>query len=607
MEIIERDLPQLIVGLDSLDDSANYIHIADVKENTNYYCPCCKGLIKPRAYKKDIDYQVQPHFYHETGGCSDETYIHYICKNWLFEKGCKFIVNSVEYEVDHIEIEKTLHTSFGDYRPDIIVTTTIGKIFYFEIKVSNKKTELYAPKWDELGNDVVEVDTRYFINQKYKNDIPEFNLIYSDGECFIKSYSRTDYEESIAKRKFEWKRQDKLNYKIQWERLDWFWIKMQKYIGGENTDKDVLESFNKLDYSDKLWCYYSIKKKSCVNLKEPFKNNINQHFLNLLGLFGDERILIKLKQTSPKIYEVQCRTEFSYLDYTLFEKENIKVKVQKGDILSLDYEEDIRKGYYRLQERIKQCENILKRIEHISTLPYVKSILPYSHWAAENYNFCTLRFEIEFEDYIHNKNIKESIGKTSILANQLSENTIECEYEKHKKDVLVKLENEIMKSVLENNKLYQNTISELKDICNKTDYLQLRVSNDQRRITLLDGYCSIYDYEYSKLDTFGIFENKIKEEFILHIEKQIQRHTQITLCVNMINACKNKVWKAEISNDNSIWLYLCNPSEDNKIIERTRISLYKSVDVKRDVYHKMYALLKYVENCMGIRFLVEEK
>ena len=45
LDIIEKDLPQLIVGLDSLDDSANYIHIEDVKENINYYCPCCKGLI----------------------------------------------------------------------------------------------------------------------------------------------------------------------------------------------------------------------------------------------------------------------------------------------------------------------------------------------------------------------------------------------------------------------------------------------------------------------------------------------------------------------------------------------------------------------------------
>ena len=159
MEIVEKDLPQLIVALDSLNDDANYVHILDAKENTNYYCPCCKGIVKPRAYKKDKNYQVQAHYYHETGGCNEETFVHYICKTWLFEKGCKFIINNTQYEVYNIEVEKTLYTSFGDYRPDIIVTTTIGKVFYFEIKTTNRKTELYVPKWDELGNDVVEVDT----------------------------------------------------------------------------------------------------------------------------------------------------------------------------------------------------------------------------------------------------------------------------------------------------------------------------------------------------------------------------------------------------------------------------------------------------------------
>ena len=49
MEIQNLDLPQLIVALDSPNEDANYIHIRDAKENTDYYCPCCKGLIKPRA------------------------------------------------------------------------------------------------------------------------------------------------------------------------------------------------------------------------------------------------------------------------------------------------------------------------------------------------------------------------------------------------------------------------------------------------------------------------------------------------------------------------------------------------------------------------------
>ena len=602
MEIIERDLPQLIVGLDSLDESANYIHIADVEENANYYCPCCKGLIKPRAYRKDIDYQVQPHFYHETGGCSDETYVHYICKNWLFEKGCKFIVNSVEYEVDHIEIEKTLHTSFGDYRPDIIVTTTIGKIFYFEIKVSNKKTELYAPKWDELGNDVIEVDTRYFISQRYKNDVPEFNLIYSDGECFIKSYSKTDYEETIAKRKLEWKRQDKLNYKIQWERLDWFWIEMHKYIGGENTDEDVLEYFDRLDYSDKLWCYYTIKRKSCVNLKENFKSNINQHFLNMLDSFKDEKISVVLKQVSPKIYEVKCRTEFSYMNYTLFEEENIKVKVQRGGILSLDYEEDVRKGFSRLQEYIKQCENILKRVKHISNLSYVKSIAPHSHWASEQYNFHNLYFDIEFEDYIHNKSFKEKIGEASIVSRGISESFIEEKYNQYKNDKLVDLENEIMKTALMNNQLYQNVISELTDICNHHDYLQIKVSNDYRRITLLNGYALVFEYEYHKQDLFGKFENDIRELFVGYINKQIKQYEKIVEYVELVNACKNKMWKITHFDGNFITLYLLEPVT-NKELKFKYISLCNSSDIRKDIYDNMKYLLEYAENQYEIRFM----
>ena len=602
MEIIEKDLPQLIVGLDSLDDSANYIHIADAKEHVNYYCPCCKGLIKPRAYKKDIEYQVQPHFYHETGGCSDETYIHYIYKNWLFEKGCKFIVSDIQYEVESIEIEKTLHTSFGDYRPDIIATTTIGKIFYFEIKTTNKKTELYVPKWDELGNDVVEVDTRYFINQKYKDDIPVFNLIYSDGECFVKSYSINDYEDIIAKRKLEWKRQDKLNYKIQWERLDWFWIEMQKYIVGESTDENVLESFNKLDYSDKLWCYYTIKRKSCVDLKELFKNNINQHFLSMLDSLKDNKISILLKQVSPKIYEVQCRTEFLYLDYTLFEEETIKVKIQKGDILSLDYEKDIRKGFSRLQEHIKQCENILKRVKHISNLSYVKSIAPHSHWASERYNFYNLYFDIEFEDYIHNKSIKEKIGETSIVSISISESFIEEKYNQYKNDKLVDLENEIMKTALMNNQLYQNVISELIDICNQHDYLQIRVSNDYRCITLLNGCTLVFEYEYHKKDLFGKFENDIRELFVEYINKQIEQYEKIVEYAELVNACKNKMWKITHFDGNFITLYLLEPST-NKELKFKHISLCNSNNIRKDIYDNMKYLLEYAESQYGIRFM----
>ena len=138
-DITEINLPQLIVGLDSNNEDANYVHINDVRENVTYYCPCCKGLIKPRAHKKDKEYQMQPHFYHVEGGCKEETYIHYICKNFLFEAGSKFKVDEVMYEVKKVQTEQVYNTKFGDYNPDITVTTTSGKVFFFEIANTNKK------------------------------------------------------------------------------------------------------------------------------------------------------------------------------------------------------------------------------------------------------------------------------------------------------------------------------------------------------------------------------------------------------------------------------------------------------------------------------------
>lgn len=618
MDIIEKDLAQLIVGLDSLDGSANYIHIEDAKENINYYCPCCKGLIKPRAYKKDIAYQVQPHFYHETGGCSAETYIHYICKNWLFEKGCKFIVNNIQYEVKAIEIEKTLYTSFGDYRPDIIVTTTIDKVFYFEIKTTNRKTELYAPKWDELGNDVVEVDTRYFINQKYKNDIPEFNLIYSNGECFIKNYSKTDYEDIIAKRKLEWKRQDKLNYKIQWERLDWFWTDLQEYVNKREKTENVLKSFDKLEYDDKLWCYYTIKKKSCIDLKEYFMNNINQHFYSMLHTLETDEIKISLAHVSPKIYYVTCRTEFSYLDYTLFEEEVIKVKLQKGGILPLDYKNDIEKCVSLLNTYITKGKNILKRIKHIGTLPYVKSIIPYSHWACSEYPLHTLDFTIKFQDYIHSKFLIEEIGNIRICASLIEENYIKGYFNKFRKEAFQYLEYEYIESCLKNDSKYQEIIKNISKICNNTSNFKLRVTADGQDITLLDGYKRVRWHTFStKTDLFGKFEEKIYSRFINYINLSIKKKKEemdrkkgfeelIQKYIELVNSCKNKYWRLQKAGDFYLELSFIDKGICicNKFI---RINYGGDVkDLDTQLKRKIYRTMKHIINKSYCNFRIME-
>lgn len=300
-EIKETNLPKLIVGLDSQNDDANYIHINDVKENVSYYCPCCKGLIKPRAYKKNEKYKIQPHFYHVSGGCTEESYIHYICKNFLFETGSKFIVNEIEYEVKEVITEKGYKTKFGVYIPDITVITTSNKTFYFEIKNTNKKTIDYIPKWDELGNDVVEVDIKQFVNKKFDSDIPEFKLIYSDGECFIREYVHREYEE-IEKRKLEWKRQDKLNYKIKWERLDWFWKELQEYIYNKqsNNKEKILESFKYLDKEDMEFCVNIIKKhKGCKELYSMIREYVDDVLYGIRKIIVDDEIT---KEELNKIY-----------------------------------------------------------------------------------------------------------------------------------------------------------------------------------------------------------------------------------------------------------------------------------------------------------------
>lgn len=310
-------MPQLIVGLDSADESANYIHILDVKENTDYYCPCCKGSIKPRAYKKDEKYKVQPHFYHESGGCSEESYVHYICKTWLFERGCQFKVDGISYTVADIETEKILNTKFGKYKPDIIVHTDQDKTFFFEIKYTNKKCDLYAPKWDELGIDVVEVDAREFVNNKYEEKIPEFKLIYSDGECFIKSYSRTDYEETIAIRKLEWKRQDKLNYKIQWERLDWFWSELVKYRHGNTSSKDLCKRFKSLDFTDMDFIMNILKRIKCINVLDDLIQIINSKFLSIVAQYDIYPYKdVKFIQESPMVFYIAF--EIDNIDKTVF-------------------------------------------------------------------------------------------------------------------------------------------------------------------------------------------------------------------------------------------------------------------------------------------------
>ena len=304
-EFFTKDLPQLIVALDKED---NYIHIRDVKENVEYFCPCCRNSVKPRAFKEEIEYQVQPHFYHLNGSCDEESRVHWIYKNWLFKEGSQFYIDNNLYTVKLVDIEKSYDTSFGKYRPDITINTDCGKIIFFEINFTSAKKETdYFAKWYELNIDVVEVNIKKLMNEDYDCKIPTFNLLYSDGECFKKSYSKRDDYSTIANIKIEWKRQEKIDYKIMWQKLDWFWLKVQEFKHDTCGIIDVINSFRSLEMQDKEICFNLIKNQSCMKShNQLFRDIINKQIESLSYLetkYFLEKFKINISElTNVKIF-----------------------------------------------------------------------------------------------------------------------------------------------------------------------------------------------------------------------------------------------------------------------------------------------------------------
>jgi len=387
-----KDLPQLIVALDKDD---NYIHIRDTKDDCEYFCPCCRNSIKPRANKKDREYQVQAHFYHVNGSCDEESRVHWLYKNWLFKRGSKFYVENTLYEVDNVEIEKTHKTSFGDYRPDITVHTTDGKIILFEVNFSSSKTEnSYMEKWCELNYDVIEVNIRKLMNEDYNNEIPRFVLIYRDGECYKKSYANGDDYSEIAKIKNEWKRQDKINYKIMWERLDWFWLTLQNYKQQKESFDNVLESFKCINIKDKEICFDIIKKQSCIKGKVgAFRDIINceiKWFSIPKDMFyGVEVISLDFRAVDRNFLNIKITSKYKGTKFEISESEHSKEWVFKfSNIL-------------KIKEKIQaKINNKIKDIDELEIID--SNFRPYLRKFIDN-NFKNRIWEVSIESGLCSK------------------------------------------------------------------------------------------------------------------------------------------------------------------------------------------------------------
>lgn len=401
-------------ALDSKNEYADLINVYNAKASDEYYCPICLGKVK-LWYGQDPNkvYKKQRHFHHLDCACSIESRIHFAYKTWLLNEGSKFIVDGNIYAVKEAEVEKTFHTQYGDYRPDIYIVTDLGKEFYIEIANTSKKTDDYIMKWDALENDVLELDVNEQLVATTDNNLPVFKLIYSSTscECFIKKYVRSDYEDMISECKQYWKREDILNYKIRWESLDSFWLILQKYCVNQVHIDCLVNAFVTLDPIDQRFICKKLKGKK----HRSIKNELELHYTN-----KDDREKAFLKQIDSIIRNLNHKYEFStiygkpYLrrqGWTIsfvtrwpswygknpYKSMRITCETHEDDIASCfhnlmnrEHQKHLKEIEEKKQWKIKQLEKVEKL--NSSVLPVIQK---YSSFFAGNQNW---KFEYDLDN-----------------------------------------------------------------------------------------------------------------------------------------------------------------------------------------------------------------
>lgn len=542
MDIFEY-LPQLIVAYDGDDEFANLIHIKKANRDNDYYCPCCGGIVKPRALDSNKE---QSHYWHKTGKCTKESQLHFFCKNWLFEKGSKFFIEDELFEVSSIEIEQSHYTPFGDYRPDITVYVTSGKTVYFEMFFSNRKTgDDYFCKWDYLGNDVVEVDIKEYMFKTDITTVPSFTYLYHDGVCYSKPYIKRDlYATTIARIKKELTRQKVLNYKARIEQLDWFWQEIRN-----NSKESILDIVSKMEYEDMVSCYEIMKKKQCVSyLKDDVLNIINEKVIAIvrenLGLPKDENIFFDLRHVRGRTYEAGIRlnlkTEhivynrlFASCDNYWYNFDKLKtfpkivfsknifsineLTIPETAISSLKKIFDYVVGY---KEKILKHENELGEFENDTYKIRMKNNL-YTV-LINNDKKLELLFENRHIDNFSIEEIKKEIdtvisdNKNSLFLEKLFDSDEYLSFMSFVKEYqIIDIRIDIKKYVGR----IKNGIRFKMDICNRRVF-------DKELITNIEDF----------------IEKKSECELIIH--NFVKSYKILLNLVEKINNCKNKFWKA---------------------------------------------------------------
>lgn len=560
MEIFEY-LPQLIIAYDGNDEFANLIHVKKADRDKNYFCPCCGGTVKPRALDSNKE---QSHYYHKTGKCTKESQLHFFCKNWLFEKGSKFYINDELFEVSSIEIEKSYFTPFGTYKPDVTVHTTNGKIIYFEMFFTNRKTgDDYFCKWNSLGNDVVEVNIKEYMFKTDTSIFPSFTYLYHDGICYSKPYVKRDlYANTIARIKRELTRQKVLNYKARIEQLDWFWQEVRN-----NTKESILEIVSKMEYEDMVSCYEIIKRKQCVSyLKKDVLNIINQKVIldvrKTIDLPYNENVYFDLGHVKGRTYEAGIRLNLKteHISYNKLythmpHKFNYeKFKYEKSKTLpKIVFNKNI---FNEKELVIQETKIVILKDIYDYVIKYKEKLLAYEENLSK---FENDKYKIRVKNDLHTVLVKSNNDNYNVLLDNyvsidnFNIDTLIKEIDKKMNDN----ENREFLDILFISDEYNLFLSKLKtykgidirvDISKNDEYYQNNI-----RFKLYISERIVYNEKLER--NINDFIEKAKECEII-IQNFIKSYSITINLVNKINSCKNNFWKAQFSFDYNRYLVI---------------------------------------------------
>lgn len=548
--------PELMYALDSKSEYADWKNVYNVSGSDVLYCPICLGRVKlwngqdpNKAYKK------QRCFHHIDGMCSQESRIHFAYKTWLLEQGSKFKVGETIYEVVNSEIEKTFHTKFGDYRPDITVETTEGKRFYIEIADTNKKNGDYISKWHELSNDVLELDVNEQLTKASTKEIPNFKLIYSSttGMCFVKEYIPKKYDEVTSQLNKCWSRYDLMKRKQLWERFDWFWLNTQKYYSNESTIDDICYEFQKIDKHGKQIIYSCIKGSKHSIFRKYFldilRNDFYKYLENIKEFFDSYGYKTSTSLNSSSYNVTVKYSEDEYFISCMSKNFALDKNYSYEEILDLErFLAECNEGKNRFKKYIKKLRSF-KNLSFIDIYP--------TYGVRDLYEIQRLRFNINYKANIHNKYILESIGHDSWeLLDDLKIDNLKEHYNIFLEECLQEKEAEFVTHAINNDNLFMFYLNDITQKVKKISRLKLKISKDYRAVSLFDNAELLIEWNFTENLIFGDFENNFYDSFMNILtplidtekERRINRrkiNKVIKQYGDMLNNSVNQIWSFE--------------------------------------------------------------